>query len=70
MSFKILFANLGYARGIDGSLRAHLKGIGKAFYNPLKSQKIILGQIDKFIQKKDFDLCCFVEIHILMVSLC
>ena len=62
MSYKILFSNLGYAKGIDGSLRQHARLIGRHFYCALPVQEQILSQVKAIIDKEKPDLCCFVEI--------
>jgi endonuclease/exonuclease/phosphatase family metal-dependent hydrolase len=59
---RILFANLGYATGINGTLRQH---IGKSFRHALQSramQNRVLVQFKAIIEKTDPDLCCIVEL--------
>jgi endonuclease/exonuclease/phosphatase family metal-dependent hydrolase len=56
MSFRILFSNIGYARGIDGSLWQHISRC------PIPSQQQVLMQLKNIIQTEHPDLCCFVEI--------
>lgn len=62
MSYKILFSNIGYAKGIDGSLGQHLRGLGRHFYNRLPVQKQVLRQLKNLIDAESPDICCFVEI--------
>lgn len=62
MSFKILFSNLGYAKGIDGSLWAHVKGFGRHFYCRIPIQKTVLTQVKNIIMQEQPDLCCLIEI--------
>lgn len=59
---KIFFSNLGYARGIDGSLKQHLTRAGRHFYNKVLVQEHVLNQAKAIITAEDPDLCCFVEI--------
>lgn len=62
MSYRILFSNIGYAKGIDGSLRHHLGLFGRHFYCALPVQEQVLGQMKAVINEEKPDLCCFVEI--------
>lgn len=59
---KILFSNLGYARGIDGSLWHHVSRIGRHFYCPVSPQQLVLSQLKAVMDQEQPDLCCFVEI--------
>lgn len=59
---KILFSNLGYARGIDGSLWQHLSRAGRHFYCPVAPQQQVLNQVKDLMTEHGPDLCCFVEI--------
>lgn len=59
---KILFSNLGYARGIDGSLWHHVSRFGRHFYCPVPPQQLVLSQLKEIITREEPDLCCFVEI--------
>ena len=59
---RILFANLGYATGINGSLRQH---VGKAFRHALQSkamQNRVLEQFKAILKDNDPDLACIVEL--------
>jgi len=59
---KILFSNLGYAKGIDGTLWQHVSRAGRHLYCPIPIQTQILGQLKDLMIKEAPDLCCFVEI--------
>ena len=62
MLFKILFSNLGYARGIDGSLSQHIGRIHRHFYTGVMQQQEVLSQFKNIITDEKPDLCCLVEI--------
>ncbi len=62
MSYKILFSNIGYAKGIGGSLRQHIGLFGRHFYCSVPAQEQVLAQLKKIIETENPDLCCFVEI--------
>jgi endonuclease/exonuclease/phosphatase family metal-dependent hydrolase len=53
---------MGYAKGIDGSLRQHVGYFGRHFYSAIPVQEQVLSQLKSIIVKEDPDLCCFVEI--------
>jgi endonuclease/exonuclease/phosphatase family metal-dependent hydrolase len=58
---KILFSNLGYATGIDGSLHHHVTKVFRhAFQNQAK-QRFVLAQFQQIIQREAPDICCMVE---------
>ncbi len=59
---RILFSNVGYARGIDGTLRQHVLRAGRHFYCSPAAQGQALGQLKEMIDREAPDLCCFVEI--------
>jgi endonuclease/exonuclease/phosphatase family metal-dependent hydrolase len=59
---KILFINLGYARGISGRLAEHIRYVYRHFYCSPAIQKASLQQLNRLIVKEDPDLCCLVEI--------
>ena len=59
---KILFSNLGYARGIDGSLWHHVSRVGRHFYCTVSPQQLVLSQLKDVMNREEPDLCCFVEI--------
>lgn len=59
---RILFSNLGYATGINGTLRQH---VGKVFRHALQSkvmQNRVLGQFRAILEHTDPDVCCIVEL--------
>ncbi len=59
---RILFSNLGYATGINGTLRQH---IGKAFRHAVQSkamQNRVLAQFRALMEQTNPDLCCVVEL--------
>lgn len=60
--YRILFSNIGYARGIDGTLVQHVKGFHRNFYTSRYHQEKILGQVRDIIDCCHPDLCCFVEV--------
>lgn len=62
MSYKIFFSNIGYAKGIDGSLSQHVMRAGRHFYCASPIQEQILSQVKAIIDTEKPDLCCFVEI--------
>ncbi|PZP57276.1 MAG: hypothetical protein DI586_00940 [Micavibrio aeruginosavorus] len=59
---KILFSNLGYARGIDGSLWHHVSRAGRHLYCTVPPQQLALSQLKEVMNAEQPDLCCFVEI--------
>src|SRR5690606_33617802 len=62
LAMKILFGNIGYARGIDGTLQAHMRGFHRHFYSSIEEQRRVLGDIRGMMQAYTPDLCCFVEV--------
>lgn len=62
MPHTILFSNLGYARGIDGSLRQHIGRFHRHFYTDTTQQEQVLSQLKNIIKAEGPDVCCFVEI--------
>lgn len=61
-TYKILMSNLGYARGISGSLKHHLQYAHRHLYCPPNVQRKVLQQLSMLIEEHDPDLCCFAEI--------
>jgi endonuclease/exonuclease/phosphatase family metal-dependent hydrolase len=61
-SCKILFINLGYARGIGGRLSEHIRYAYRHFYCSPAIQRQSLDQLNRLIKEEEPDLCCFVEI--------
>lgn len=62
MAYTILFSNIGYAKGIDGSLKQHVFRFGRHFYAGRSVQEQVLSQLKSIIALESPDLCCFVEI--------
>jgi len=62
MSFKVLFSNVGYAKGIDGSLKQHFTRAMRHVMCPIPVQQQVLGQLKAIINEEHPDVCCFVEI--------
>lgn len=62
MGCRILFSNIGYARGIDGTLWQHVCRFNRHFYCPAPLQMEVLAQLKNIISLKKPDVCCFVEI--------
>ncbi len=62
MAYRIFFSNIGYARGIDGSLGQHLRGIGRHLYCSVPHQQQVMRQVKDIVTAETPDLCCFVEI--------
>lgn len=60
---KILFSNIGYAKGIDGTLWQHISRIGRHLYTAQSTQELIFKQLKDIIRCENPDLCCFVEIE-------
>lgn len=60
---KILMSNLGYLRGISGSLADHILFAHRHFYCSIPVQEKMWGQLTGIIQQERPDLCCFVEIE-------
>lgn len=58
----ILMGNLGYLRGIDGSLIHHARYAYRHVYCPPKVQKACVTQVMRIIEAAEPDICCFVEI--------
>lgn len=61
MTFKILFSNVGYAKGISGSLYDHVRYFHRHFYAGPAIQRQVLAQLKQIIDTETPDLCCFVE---------
>lgn len=62
MPYKILFSNIGYAKGIDGSLEQHIRLFSRHFYTTLSVQQQVLAQLKEILIQEDPDICCFVEV--------
>jgi endonuclease/exonuclease/phosphatase family metal-dependent hydrolase len=59
---KILFSNLGYARGISGKLSHHAFYLLRHLYCSRSAQNKTLIQLNTLIARENPDICCFVEI--------
>jgi endonuclease/exonuclease/phosphatase family metal-dependent hydrolase len=62
MKQTILFSNIGYAKGIDGSLWQHIRRFNRHFYSSVALQQTVLSQLQTIIHKAQPDICCFVEV--------
>jgi endonuclease/exonuclease/phosphatase family metal-dependent hydrolase len=62
MTYKILFSNLGYARGIDGTLGQHLRRAHRHVYIGSAQQQEVLSRFKDIIRAEKPDVCCMVEI--------
>lgn len=62
MTFKVLFSNLGYARGIDGTLAQHLRRWHRHIYTGVSQQQETLAQFKEIIATEQPDICCLVEV--------
>jgi endonuclease/exonuclease/phosphatase family metal-dependent hydrolase len=61
-SIKILMSNLGYLRGISGTLSHHFMYAHRHVYCSAETQKKYLKQLSTLIELESPDICCFVEI--------
>lgn len=59
---KIFFSNVGYAKGIDGTLAQHVQRFHRHLYFGVPPQQQVLAQLKSIIKHEDPDLCCFVEV--------
>jgi endonuclease/exonuclease/phosphatase family metal-dependent hydrolase len=59
---RILFSNLGYATGINGTLRQHAGKILRHAFQTKAMQHKILAQFNNIIEGTNPDLCCLVEL--------
>jgi endonuclease/exonuclease/phosphatase family metal-dependent hydrolase len=59
---KIFFSNIGYARGIDGSLPEIIRRFRRLIYCYTHEQIDLLNQLKNIIACHNPDLCCLVEI--------
>ena len=62
METVILMSNVGYLRGIDGSLQQHMRFAHRHFYSPRKVQEACIAQVRGIMESERPDICCFVEI--------
>lgn len=59
---KILFSNLGYAKGIGGALWEHILRLNRQIYTLPSTQRKVLAQFRAIIDRERPDLCCLVEV--------
>ncbi|OYU78301.1 MAG: hypothetical protein CFE32_02185 [Alphaproteobacteria bacterium PA3] len=59
---KILFSNLGYATGIDGTLRHHARNVFRHAFQTMAMQRRVLQQFRAIIEQHDPDICCLIEL--------
>jgi endonuclease/exonuclease/phosphatase family metal-dependent hydrolase len=59
---RILFSNLGYATGINGTLRQHAGKVFRHAFQTTAMQHKILAQFNTIIEATNPDLCCLVEL--------
>ena len=59
---RILFSNLGYATGINGTLRQHVSKSFRHAFQTKAMQHRVLDQFSKIIEQMNPDLCCLVEL--------
>jgi endonuclease/exonuclease/phosphatase family metal-dependent hydrolase len=62
MAYRVFFSNIGYARGIDGTLWQHIARAHRHIYSGLSMQQQVLGQLKTIIATENPDLCCLVEV--------
>lgn len=55
--------NLGYATGLDGSLRSYLTQWYRYLYTPRWIIRQVRQSLYQLLNREQPDLCCFVEIH-------
>lgn len=60
---KILMSNLGYLRGISGSLTHHILFAHRHFHCTTAVQNNVWKQLTQIVAKERPDVCCFVEIE-------
>ncbi len=61
--FRVLLMNVGYATGLDGSMRSYLLQWYRYLYTPQKIIRKVRQSIYSLLNRENPDLCCFVEIH-------
>ncbi len=59
---KILFYNLGYGRGINGSVSSYVKRGASIVYHRADSQRKVLNQVVELVQEQQPDIFAFAEI--------
>lgn len=61
-SYKIMFSNIGYAKGINGYLHQHILNANRYFYCSRNVQQKVLQQLKSLINREAPDVCCLVEV--------
>ncbi len=61
--FRVLLMNVGYATGLDGSMRSYLTQWYRYLYTPQRIIRQVRQSIYGLLNRENPDLCCFVEIH-------
>lgn len=59
---RILLSNVGYARGINGTLAAHLLHAHRHVWCPPGVQCDVMGALKGIIRHTNPDLCCLLEV--------
>lgn len=59
---RIVCANVGYLRAIDGSFRQHVGRLHHHFSTPLSIQEECLRLLTERLEALDPDLCCLLEV--------
>lgn len=59
---RILLTNLGYARGINGSMAHHLRYMHRNLWCAPRTQRKVLSALKALIDTQDVDICGLLEI--------
>lgn len=59
---KILFSNIGYATGINGSFHHHVSKVLRHAHQTVDMQRSVLDQFARIVEREAPDLCCMVEL--------
>jgi endonuclease/exonuclease/phosphatase family metal-dependent hydrolase len=59
---KIIFWNIGYARGIDGSFSSYVRNVKRFFSQDRLSQKKVLQEVARLISSEKPDVFAYAEI--------
>ncbi|WAJ30709.1 endonuclease/exonuclease/phosphatase family protein [Antarcticirhabdus aurantiaca] len=62
MTLRIVYANLGYSRDINGSIVHHVSRLHHHIYTPVAAQMRSLGFVKDTLRGLKPDLSCFVEV--------
>lgn len=60
--WRILLSNIGYARGIGGSVRDHSRYFYRYLWCSPETQSAALARLRQIIAREQPDVCCLVEI--------